>query len=249
MPASALPPAALPLRGTLAPGYREAFRLLGLVRQRLRVGDGRLPAPLRALHLLYETWAFLAAAEALAVATGTRLDPRRLLRGHGAALRLQLGPVRLAFRTPGGVRLVLERAPLLASPLMPHALRPDLRIVRKVGEGAPEWTVLDAKYRLDRAPGYLDRIGAPGPPAASLGALHRYRDALVDAQGVRRTVLAAALYPWRDDGRWAGSTLAASIDALGVGAVPALPSATDALDALIEGIVAGTYGNGGHGAP
>ncbi|HYE56876.1 MAG TPA: DUF2357 domain-containing protein, partial [Rhodothermales bacterium] len=207
VPVTAAPPAHVPLRGTLAPGYREAFRLLALVRQRLKLGAGRLPGRLRSLHLLYETWAFLTVAEALASATGARLDPRRLLRGQGAALRLQLGPVRLSFRAPGAVRLVLERAPLLRAPLMPHALRPDLRLVRTVGESAPEWIVLDAKYRLDRAPGYVTRLGAPGPPAAALGALHRYRDALVDDDGERRTTLAVALYPWRDDGRWAGSVL------------------------------------------
>jgi hypothetical protein len=239
VPATTAPPAHVPLRGALAPGYREAFRLLALVRQRLTLGAGRLPARLRSLHLLYETWAFLAVAEALAAATDARLDPRRLLWGRGAGLRLRLGPVRLAFRAPGGVRLVLERAPLLGAPLMPHALRPDLRIVRTVGEAAPEWIILDAKYRLDRTPGYAARLGVPGPPAAALGALHRYRDALVDAAGIRRTTLAVALYPWRDNGRWADSALARSLDALGVGAVPALPGATDALTALIEDVVRG----------
>ncbi len=242
VPRTAQPPAALPLRGTLAPGYREAFALLERVRQRLTVAPGRLPAPLRSLHLLYETWAFLAIAEACAAATGARLDPRRLMRGTGAGARLRLGPLQLVFRAAGGVRLVLERAPQVHAPLMPHALRPDVRLVRTVGEGPPSWTILDAKYRLDRTPGYVARVGVPGPPLAALGALHRYRDALVDAHGARRTTLAAALYPWHDDGGWADSLLAHSLDALGVGAVPALPGHTASLEALIEAVVAGQRG-------
>ena len=138
---------------------------------------------------------------------------------------------------PPEARLALVRAPTLAGGLAPQ--RPDLLLVRQKGDEPPVWHVLDAKYRLDARPDTLDRLGVPAPPPEALGALHRYRDALVAPDGRRPVASAAALYPWRDDGRYAGSRLASSLATLGVGALPTLPGATDALRVWMEDVVRG----------
>ncbi len=241
------PPPAPPLRATLAPGYRDALAVLAAIRQRLRIeaalrsATDALPARLRPLHALYETWAFLATAHALAAATGARLDLRRLVRPTGAAHVPTLARARIDVRAAGGVRLRLVRAPYVAHGLVPQ--RPDALLVRQVSQAPAVWHVLDAKYRLDRSPGTVARHGLPAPPHDALGALHRYRDALVDATGTRRVATAAALYPWRESasegGSYAGSRLARSLRTLGVGAIPLLPGATDDLAAWIDALVAG----------
>ena len=235
----AAPPHPAPLRLAQAPGYREAARLVRLLRQSLSLGTGRLPARLRPLHRLYETWCYLALAEALADATGSPLPAGRLVRtSSDDRLTLRLAP-RLDFDAPGGVRLTLRYAPRHDAPGALLVQRPDFVLTRTAPGARPAHAVLDAKYRLDRSPGYLARFGAPGPPETALGALHRYRDALVDEAGARPVRYAAALYPWHDDGRYPSSRLARSLAGIGVGAIPLLPGSTGALRAFVAAFVAG----------
>ncbi len=242
------PPASPPLRATLAPGYRDALAVLARVRQRLVVAAavaGVADSPgvrLRPLHALYETWAFLATVRALGTATGAPLDLRRAVRRTGPARLPTLARARVDVRMAGGVRLRLLRAPTLAHGLTPQ--RPDLLLMRQRGDDPPVWHVLDAKYRLDRRPETARRLGLPAPPPDALGALHRYRDALLGPDGARAVATAVALYPWRDeDARgatpYADSRLAAHLAAHGVGAIPLLPGATGHLEAWIAAIVAG----------
>ena len=242
------PPSAPPLRATLAPGYRDALAVLARVRQRLIVAAavaGVADPPgvrLRPLHALYETWAFLATVRALGEATGAPLDLRRLVRRTGPARLPTLARARVDVRIAGGIRLRLLRAPTLTRGLTPQ--RPDLLLMRQRGDAPVVWHVLDAKYRLDRRPETVARLGLPAPPPDALGDLHRYRDALLGPGGARPVATAVALYPWRDDDGssatpYADSRLAAHLAAHGVGAIPLLPGATGHLEAWVAAIVAG----------
>lgn len=244
-PLDAVPPdvsAPLPAhRLDRAPGYREAAQALRHLHAYLRLAAGPLPLRLRDLHRLYETWCFLTLARSLARATGTPLPVERMLRPapDGLGLRLAGGRQRLAFPLPGGGRLVLRFAPRLAAPgaLVPQ--RPDLLLTHLMPGQPPLRFVLDAKYRLDARPATVARYGVPAPPAEALGTLHRYRDAIVERSGAaRRVVQAVVLYPWRDDGTYASSRLAAALDGLGVGALPLLPGSTALLEAWIASVVA-----------
>lgn len=247
-PLAAVPPRGVPAPATLrlarAPGYREAARLLGVLGGRLGAAPGPLPFRLRDLHQLFEFACFLSTVEALARATGYAPPPEALVEwaGGGLDLRFKTGRNRLAFPLGGGGRLVLRYVPRLAAPgaLLPQ--RPDLLLTRLAPGQPPRRYVLDAKYRLDASPAALARYGHPAPPASALGVLHRYRDAIVERGGGRRVVQAAVLYPWRDDGRYAGGRLARALGEIGVGAIPVLPGATHVLDAWIARIVAGDDG-------
>ena len=239
VPPEAPPPGAAPLRLSQAPGYREAAHLVRLLRGGLGLGAGLVRARPRALHRLYELWAYLAVAEACARLASKRLPAHRLVRASPDGTRLRLRRAPLVFRMTDGVRLVLRAHPRLDAPGALLAQRPDLLIERHDPRGGVRLYLLDAKYRLDRSPGYLSRHGVPGPPEAALGLLHRYRDAVVDEAGDRPVVAAAAVYPWRDDDRYPGSRLAGSLAGIGVGAIPALPGATFALRAWLARIAAG----------
>jgi len=229
----AAPPAAMPLRLHHAPGYRDAAHALRLVRQRLSLGaGGRVRAHIKALHRLYEAWAWLAVVEALGAITGRRVPARRLVRedATGTRLRLRVGPSRLAFPAPDGGRLTLRHAPRLDNAPALLAQQPDIVLQHRTPSGTERWLVLDAKYRLDRTGGYTARYGLPGPPVSVLADLHRYRDALVLSDSSRPVTHAAALYPLRtDEAAWNASALARGLQTLGVGAIPVLPGATDAL--------------------
>lgn len=239
LPPDLVPPAAAPLRLAQAPGYREAAHVLRLVRQRLSLGEGgRVRARLKALHRLYEAWAWLALVDTLGALTGRRVPAPRLVRpdATGTRLRLRLGPARLVFPAPGGGRLVLHHAPRFSGPPMLVPQQPDVVLVHERAGAPDRWLVLDAKYRLDRSEAYVARFGVPGPPTAVLADLHRYRDALVRPGGIRSVTHAVALYPERlDADAWGASGLAGSLAEAGVGAVPALPGSLGALRRFLSG--------------
>ena len=247
VPSDAPPPAAAPLRLGQAPGYREAAHVLRLVRQRLSLGEGGpVRARLRALHRLYEAWTWLAVVEALGAATGHRVPPHRLVRtdASGTRLRLRVGPSRLVFPAPGGGRLVLRHAPRFDAAPALVAQQPDLLLEQypRGDRTAPPARafVLDAKYRLDRSDAFVARMGMPGPPAAVLGDLHRYRDALLAPGGQRFVTHAAALYPHRASWpAWQASALARALGEIGVGAVPVLPGSTDVLRRVLAAWIGG----------
>jgi hypothetical protein len=96
---------------------------------------------------------------------------------------------------------------------------------------------LDAKYRLERSPDYRKRYGTEGPPEDALNVLHRYRDAILEAEpgaggrAGRTVVLAGAVFPHREaEGEdFSKGKLWQSFERVGVGAVPLLPGSTEYL--------------------
>jgi hypothetical protein len=141
----------------------------------LEDGAGR-SLPLERTHQLYEFWCFLVLARELAVALG--VDPERAvapaLGRAGEAVRLQLQRD-VTFELPlPGVRLTYQRRFQYGSRglrSVSHEMRPDITL-EFLDSG--EVVLFDPKYRVGHA-GLVD----------GLGAMHRYRDAIVDASGNR----------------------------------------------------------------
>ncbi len=238
-PATAAPAPTLRLMRT--PGYREAAQALETLHRRFSLDAGALPFRLRDLHRLYEYACLLWIAEGLADATGQTLDATALVEPDAAGLDLKLrtGAQRLVFPLPGGTA-TLRYVPRLAASGALLSQKPDFLLTVRHAGAAPRRYVLDAKYRLEATPQAVARYGIPGPPSRALGALHRYRDAIVEREAgkiERRVVEAVVLYPWRDDGRYAASPLARSIEEMGVGAIPVLPGATAHLHAWLRRVL------------
>jgi len=141
--------------------------------------------------------------------------------GQGAAHAVRLAGER------GEAEIV--RTPRFSGPPALLVQIPDLLVTLR-RPGRPEHrVVLDAKYRVDAC-------GA-APPGDALGALHRYRDAIVDADGRALVRTAAVLFPAHAGAGYEASRLWTSVGTIGVGAVPLLPGATGWLDRLAERLV------------
>lgn len=155
---------------------------------------------------------------------GARLDPARLV------------PVTVAFgrayRSPTGLQ------------------RPDVLVAVEVeGWRSPFEILLDAKYRVDASPEYVERHGGPGPPEDAVNALHRYRDAILDrepgsepdgsgAAAQHRIVMGAALFPLQDpDGGFRQHTFYRSLERVGIGALPFLPGQREYVRAWLREVL------------
>jgi hypothetical protein len=127
---------------------------------------------------------------------------------------------------------------------LPVAQQPDVVLSTFDRDWPKVRLVVDAKYRIDGSREYIARYGSPGPPDDAINVLHRYRDAILDAEpsprgGVtpKRTVVEGiALFPYREQipGEFRKSRLWKSVNRLGVGAIPALPGETGYLQEWLE---------------
>ncbi|MBA1147482.1 DUF2357 domain-containing protein [Ectothiorhodospiraceae bacterium WFHF3C12] len=234
--------ASLQLQG--APGYKEAYRNLTILRQGLSIRGGPVELSVKDVHLLYEYWCFLALLRLVSGVLGVPIPADKLLevRGDGLRMRLERGRTQsVPFALPGGRNLEVTYNPtfLEADALLPQ--QPDFVLTFS----DPHWPtvrlVLDAKYRVETDPDFVDRFGAPSPPPDAINVLHRYRDAILEsrdgedvssAEGTgrsKRTVVeGAALYPLTADQaeRFDETRLWGSLKRLGIGALPFLPGST-----------------------
>lgn len=222
-----------------APGYREAYRLLLFLRMGLRLEGDLFKLAVKDLDVLYEYWSYLKVADIIREEFGLPRDLESFFRigQSGLAVQLKKGESqKLTFRSDTHRKVTLLYNPFFANQdttLIPQ--KPDI-LIRLEDDGWPRiQLVCDAKYRVDATEKYRQQFGTFGPPVDAINVLHRYRDAIlelessdVDGQRLKRTVVqAAALFPlnlvegetdFRDSRLWK------SIERIGVGAIPTLPS-------------------------
>lgn len=214
-----------------AAGYRDAYRILTDLRLALAVGGEALDLQAKDIHDLYEMWAFVEVVRLVALLTGTEPDPSTLVRHYSGGLRisLQAGSLSDVKFAGDGRRFTVSYNRVY--PGGTGNQKPDI-VVQVLEADQPDLViVLDAKYRVDASQEYRAQYGAPGPPIDAINALHRYRDAIVIGDPrMRPVVRGAALFPLttaETEGFESGSSLFASLDQLGIGALPFLPGNTD----------------------
>ncbi len=217
------------------PAYAEAFDALHRLDQGLDLRNGALDVATQDLAVLYETWAALTVAAAVADGLGAPAPTRPFgVDVRGTDVRLRRGR-RGAVRLTDGRRAVeIVYNPRFPAPPALLVQRPDLVLTVTEPGRPPRRLVLDAKYRRDDSAAYRRRHGSAGPPEDALGTLHRYRDAIVGPDRRPHVGHAVALFPGDDDAAFRHSRLWASIDALGIGAIPLRPGQTDALRDLLR---------------
>ncbi len=226
------PPAPTP-RLLAASGYAEAHAACQSLALGLRIAGGPVPHATKDLWVLYEMWAYLTLVCTVSRVLDRSVPAHAFFRAEHRGVRFLLRRGRrhgVAFERDG-LRVTVVYNPRFSARTGLLAQRPDLLLTVRRGRTVRRF-ILDAKYRRDDSAGYLRRYGAPGPPEAALGDLHRYRDAIVGKAGERSVEQALALFPYREPepGAFAASKLWTAVASIGVGAIPLLPGETDYLE-------------------
>ncbi len=234
-------PAAPTERLLRAPGYAEAHAALRRLDLGLALAGGPVPHATKDLPMLYEVWTYLTVVRMVAGLLGVEVPPASFFRGEHRGVRLLLRRGRRhAVRLEGdGLTVGVAYNPRFGARHGLLAQRPDLLLTVERPGVPPRHLILDAKYRRDDGPGYARRFGAPGPPEDALGALHRYRDAIVEREGQRSVEAAAALYPYRPDAIFEETRLWRALEGIGVGAIPLLPGETGWLERWLRAVLIG----------
>ena len=217
-----------------APAYAQAFEALQSLDRGVALRDGALDVSMQDLAVLYETWSTLAVVRSVADVLGCPMPERPFgIDTVGTDVRLRRGHLHAVRLAAGRTEVEVVYSPRFPAPPALLAQRPDLLLTARTG-GEVRRVVLDAKYRRDDSAGYRRRHGAAGPPEDALGVLHRYRDAIVQGPPIRQAV---ALFPGVPDAAFLRSRLWTSLADLGVGAIPLVPGAEEALSTFIAGLV------------
>ncbi|MBL8811599.1 MAG: DUF2357 domain-containing protein [Planctomycetaceae bacterium] len=232
------PPGFASLALLSSPGYREAYQTCMLLKMGLRLEGDAFRVSVKDLNVLYEYWVFFAMVEILRQAYGDVEDFGNLFRLQRSGLHVGLIQGRqqsIHFTTSKTSRITITYNPQFQNKdttLVPQ--KPDI-LIRCEHDGWPQLQLIcDAKYRIDATEEYRSQFGIAGPPRDAINVLHRYRDAILEFDQVdpggrrpkRSVVQAAALFPFMEarDGEFRESRLWTSIERLGIGAIPALPS-------------------------
>jgi hypothetical protein len=207
-------------------GYSEIYRSLRVITRALTIEGNVVSASVNDLAVLYEQWCFLEIADAV-----LELFPE----SERSADYFEIAESFLSNRIVAGtssIGICSATAEITVSynenfPSLTGAHKPDISI-RISRDGRPTLLlILDAKYRVNYPTSDNKWIG---PGAESVNALHRYRDSVVvasDGYGSSRPVVkGVALFPANPDqaANFEKSPLYRSLDILGVGALPFLPS-------------------------
>ena len=225
----AIQPSSLVL--TRHPHYAALNSAIRKLNAGLAVGTGLLRIGLRDIATLYEYWCFLKIVDLLR--SNLELQQQDLVRIRELEFSLVLEKGRastVAFIDPNSgrrVELVYNR---LFNALPTVGQRPD-NVIEIAQEDS--LLILDAKYRLAFDDEYLKLYNLPGPTAADINTMHRYRDAIViparDSSGQFERVVRAALvlFPWNDENGFKEHKFFRSVGSVRIGALPFLPETTE----------------------
>lgn len=236
---SPVPPAGLRLH--LNPHYASVGKVGRLLNSGLSLSGGPLRVGVRQVSLLYEYWCFLKLIELMA---------RRFeLKGSSIA---RMGHTRSSvFLTKGKESTVTFVDPRSQRPFtltynrlfgsLPTLNQQPDNVI-ELGSGGDLY-IFDAKYRVDADDDYIQRHGSPGPVADDLNVMHRYRDAIVvrypaDASNYKSMVKGAVvLFPYGDEKAYERNRFFRSIEAVQIGGLPFLPSATTLVTDQLKTII------------
>ncbi len=234
-----------------APGYREAYQLCLLLKTGLRLEGDALRLNVKDLNVLYEYWTFLAMLRIIREELGSPRDLSQFfkIQQNGISVRLANGHEQtVSFASSGDRKITLSYNRQFQdqeTTLIPQ--KPDILISFSEKNWPRIQLVCDAKYRIDATPEYRRQYNSFGPPSDAINVLHRYRDAILEydnradrTEQPKRTIIqAAALFPFTETvaGEYRDSRLWKSIDKLGIGAIPALPSNLGYLTEWLTGAI------------
>lgn len=223
------------------PGYRDAYRIVQLLTMSLSVDSGSVPTAIKDIDQLYEIWCFLQVVNEVCAITNTTIDPTFLIQldAHGISVRIKQGQHSTVSLDDGTKTLHIRYN--LSYDGLTGRQKPDI-VIEVHHHGWPQIVlILDAKYRLDTTPSYIKTYGAAGPPRDAVNVLHRYRDAItvqMNEAGLGRPVVRGAiLFPPDVSSKFEDSKLWQSLEDLGIGAIPLLPSSRSYLNQWLKQVL------------
>ena len=238
---------------SMAPGYRDLYKYYLMLLRGLSITGDVFNISVKDIALLYEYWCFIKLNSLMKDRYELISQDVVKVQGNGLFVALVKGTSsKVKYRNPeNGEMIILSYNPTSGqSPTA--AQRPDnvLSLEKKTvnhdGVKMKYEYVFDAKYRVNPAlegTEYFNSVGhTPGPEISDINTMHRYRDAIVYANGgspYERSMFGAyVLFPYANEDEYRTHKFFESIDKVNIGGLPFLPSATsmveDMLDALIS---------------
>lgn len=230
-------------------GYREAHRACSMLLQGLRVDGGPVGLSVKDIPALYEYWCYLTVIKLIAKITGEPIPVRELfsVKQNGLRVRLQRGTSHTVKFATGGRVLEVTYNPEYKGEAFILPQKPDMVLTIHDPQWPTMQLVIDAKYRLETSPAYVKRYGSPGPPQASIDALHRYRDSILVETGssgprsetLKHSVIeCVALFPHVDvNDQFRNGYWWERLERVGIGAIPLLPRDTRYLEEWLRRVL------------
>lgn len=232
----------------MAPGYREVYRSYLMLMKGLTVHSDLFRLSMKDLAQLYEYWCFLKINELLA--RKYELLKQDIIKVNRTGMFFTLDKsqaAKMVYRNQktGEVFTLYYNALPRGDRSATLGQKPDNVLTLKKNESDMEYKyIFDAKYRINPAyegSYYYQKYKQPGPEEEDINTMHRYRDAIVYADGgheLERSMFGAyVLFPYHDEKTYREHKFYKSIELVNVGAFPFLPNSTELMDAFLDEII------------
>lgn len=224
----------------MAPGYKDFYKHYKIVMGSIHLVEGIYGIATKNVAELYEYWCFIKLGMLLKSKYHLKSNGLLKINHKGIFVNLEKGKASsMTFENPK----TKETFKLLYNPKMQKlptiTQQPDNVLeLKKEQKDCTYKYVLDAKYKveLDENKNYLC------PKEEDINTMHRYRDAIVyqdqHTAGYERTVFGAVvLFPGQDELNYRQDPLYQSIETVGIGGLPFMPSHTTLVEDFLEKLV------------
>lgn len=233
----------------MAPGYREVYRNYLMLMKGLSIQSDLFRLSMKDLAQLYEYWCFLKIHDLLS--RKYELLKQDIIKVNRTGVFVTLDKsqkAKMVYRNPKNSEIFTlyyntlpsgEQTPTISQ-------RPDnVLTLKKNDSDAVYKYIFDAKYRLNPAyegTPYRRDYKLPGPEESDINTMHRYRDAIVYAEGggkeLERSMFGAyVLFPYHNEEQYEEHKFYKSIELINVGALPFLPGSTKLMEAFLDEII------------
>ena len=237
---------------SMAPGYRDLYKYYLMLLRGLSITGDVFNISVKDIALLYEYWCFIKLNSLMKDRYELISQDVVKVQGNGLFVALVKGASsKVKYRNPeNGEMIILSYNPTSGqSPTA--AQRPDnvLSLEKKTvnhdGVKMKYEYVFDAKYRVNPAlegTEYYNSVGhTPGPEISDINTMHRYRDAIVYANGgspYERSMFGAyVLFPYANEDEYRTHKFFESVDKVNIGGLPFLPSATSMVENMLDALI------------
>lgn len=224
------------------PLYSRFDRVASIINSGLSFSGDIIPIGLKDTALLYEYWCFLKVVDILK--SMHDLESQSVVKHKKFRLSVSLTKGRssaIVFReraTGKRFYLVYNR---LFKDLPTISQKPD-NVIQIASE--EKFYILDAKYRVQFDQDYIFRYGGSGPKVDDINTMHRYRDAIALPHPVNKDKYisgvvegAVVLFPFKDESVYESHQFYKSIEKVGIGGLPFIPSATQSVEKMLENVI------------
>ena len=232
---------------SMAPGYRDLYKYYLMLQHGLSLTGDVFNISVKDIAVLYEYWCFIKLNSLMKDRYQLISQDVIKVQGNGLFVALVKGQgSRVKYRNPKNGEIITLSYNPKETELPTVTQRPDnVLTLEKKGAQTDYSYVFDAKYRINPAlPGtdyYATISPDPGPEVGDINTMHRYRDAIVyssEASPMERTMFGAyVLFPYSNETRYRKHRFFKSIDAVNIGGLPFLPSATDLVKEMLDDLI------------